>query len=173
MRLNDTKHTPNATCEICGTAFFVYPSSLKQGRGRFCSVACRGLCRRTLLGPDSPTWKGGTVVETEGYIGVYVSPGKRVGEHRLVMEQVLGRPLLPTEHVHHKDRNVTNNDPSNLVVLSASQHKRLHVHEMMAQPRPWSRRYDACVSCGRTEHHHEAKGYCYSCYHLIRRSANQ
>lgn len=35
-------------------------------------------------------------------------------EHRLVMEEMLGRYLYPFETVHHKDGNRLNNDPSNL-----------------------------------------------------------
>jgi hypothetical protein len=56
-------------------------------------------------------------------------PGAHGGyllEHRYVMEQVLGRPLERTEHVHHIDGDRANNAPSNLIVLTASQHAQHH-----------------------------------------------
>lgn len=57
-------------------------------------------------------------------------------EHRLVMETILGRPLLKREHVHHRDGNGLNNDPNNLVVLSPSQHAALsHSKPHRKQPR--------------------------------------
>jgi hypothetical protein len=42
------------------------------------------------------------------------------------MEDYLGRSLRSDEHVHHLDLDSTNNDPSNLIVLSASEHSRVH-----------------------------------------------
>ena len=55
--------------------------------------------------------------------------------HRKVMAAELGRPLLPNEVVHHKDRNVRNDDPSNLVVMDRSEHARLHNRE--DTPKEW------------------------------------
>ena len=52
--------------------------------------------------------------------------GKKVRAHRWIMEQKLGRKLAPNEHVHHIDGNPLNNDLSNLEMLSANQHLRMH-----------------------------------------------
>jgi hypothetical protein len=47
---------------------------------------------------------------------VKIGPRKSdwIMEHRLVMGQVLGRPLEKHERVHHRDGNRANNDPANL-----------------------------------------------------------
>ena len=67
--------------------------------------------------------------------------GKKVRAHRWLMEQHLGRTLLPTEHVHHRDGNPLNNEMSNLEVMTAKDHMRLHKQKTV-----WVRR---CMACGR------------------------
>lgn len=49
-----------------------------------------------------------------------------VEEHRLVMESLIGRYLLPEELVHHKDENPSNNDPDNLEIMTRADHARHH-----------------------------------------------
>lgn len=51
---------------------------------------------------------------------------RSVLEHREVMEAHLGRALRSNEHVHHKDGNRSNNELSNLEVLSPSEHAKRH-----------------------------------------------
>ena len=61
-----------------------------------------------------------------GYRWIYVPGMGQVAEHRYLMEKLLDRPLLPTEHVHHKDGNTLNNSVANLEVLTDVEHARHH-----------------------------------------------
>ena len=56
---------------------------------------------------------------------------KQLGEveHRKIMRLKLGRSLESDEVVHHVDGNPLNNKPSNLQVMSRSEHTRLHIRE--------------------------------------------
>lgn len=69
-----------------------------------------------------------------GYVMVYAPDHPRaqhgyIWEHILVVEKELGRYLEPDEVVHHIDRRKDNNDPSNLLVLTKTQHCALHYQE--------------------------------------------
>lgn len=82
-------------------------------------------------GEDSHAWKGGRVTDKKGYIWVYVpthpnAVNRYVLEHRLVMEQMLGRYLTPDEVVHHKNEIITDNRPENLQVMTNSAHSSYH-----------------------------------------------
>ena len=63
----------------------------------------------------------------DGYIKVYTPDGRRIREHRWVMEQVLGRRLSIDEIVHHKNGDRRDNRPENLQVMSRSQHNRIDI----------------------------------------------
>jgi hypothetical protein len=52
--------------------------------------------------------------------------GMYIRRSRVVMTSVLGRTLLESEQVHHKDENVNNDSPSNLKLLSANEHNKHH-----------------------------------------------
>ena len=47
-------------------------------------------------------------------------------EHRMIMEEHLGRKLESNEVVHHIDGNKHNNDILNLTIMSRSEHSRWH-----------------------------------------------
>lgn len=77
------------------------------------------------------SWKGGRTIAAGGYVRVLVNGSdpmvvmgnnsNYVLEHRLVMARHLGRPLLPTETVHHKNGKRDDNRLENLE-LWASRH---------------------------------------------------
>jgi hypothetical protein len=73
-------------------------------------------------------WKGGKRVSSWGYVMVRIPGEKRYErEHRLLMEQHLGRKLKRSEDVHHKNGDKTDNRIENLELLSHSQHSKLHM----------------------------------------------
>lgn len=57
---------------------------------------------------------------------------RQVFEHRLVMEAHLGRALLPSEVVHHKDGDGLNNAIENLELMTQSEHQREHLMDSTA-----------------------------------------
>ncbi|HCH3308205.1 HNH endonuclease [Vibrio alginolyticus] len=75
-------------------------------------------------GEQANNWQGG---KTAWYkYPTTTRNGKKMYTHRAVAEDILGIVLTPTQHVHHIDRDKTNNDPSNLIVLLNSVHSALH-----------------------------------------------
>lgn len=72
-----------------------------------------------------PNWKGGRRLDERGYVRIQQGFKKEAYEHRLVMEDFLGRQLERDEVVHHKDGNKSNNSLENLEVLSRSEHTRI------------------------------------------------
>lgn len=115
-------------CEACGRVRKVYASVIRRGRGRWCSLQCRPV--RT--GAESPNWKGGRHKTGSGHIIVKAphdpharSEGYAL-EHRRVAAEVLGRPLMRHEVVHHINGRPDDNSPSNLQVMHQGDHMRLH-----------------------------------------------
>jgi hypothetical protein len=88
-------------------------------------------------------------------------PGKAqwMREHRYIAQTQI-RSLLPGEHVHHINGDTLDNRVENLSILSHGEHTKLH-HKLEGR---WSIRHDACLTCGKTNYKHIARGYCNSCY---------
>lgn len=96
-------------CEACGTPIKALSQGRRQKR-RFCSPRCAGIAGR----------KPSELVK-----GRYRST-KSALNHRRVMEAHLGRKLLPTEFVHHKNGNKLDNRPENLEIVDPVTHGRMH-----------------------------------------------
>lgn len=52
-------------------------------------------------------------------------------EHRVLMEKKLGRKLLPSEIVHHKNRDKRSNEDDNLEVMTRAEHIAEHRRELV------------------------------------------
>lgn len=68
---------------------------------------------------------GNGTIDSFGYRLITVN-GRRIREHRYVMEQALGRRLASTEIVHHVDGNKLNNALENLELTTRDLHPKEH-----------------------------------------------
>jgi hypothetical protein len=70
-----------------------------------------------------PVFSGGVHEHANGgYLRISAGPCRDMLVHILVAEGMLGRKLKPDEHVHHKDGDVKNPHPRNLLILGESVH---------------------------------------------------
>lgn len=118
---------PSGLC-MCGcgeTTSIASRTTAKMGyyKGRHRKYR-RGHGGRLRFAEDTSRWKGGVIVTGEGYVKRRVTrDGERryVLDHRLVMEEMLGRRLEPSEQVHHINGNKQDNRPENLELWQRSQ----------------------------------------------------
>lgn len=116
-------------CEACGAEVWRRPKDHRQHT--FCNRKCSNLRMPMVMaqrgtGELAEQYKIVMGVKVswrptaDGYISLYVPDpdqnkrGRRILEHRYIMERILGRPLKKTENVHHLDATRNNNDPKNL-----------------------------------------------------------
>lgn len=107
---------------------------LRPDRGAKLRGRSRSFSPEALKNMDRANKKSGAERRREswmnksGRVMVWVG-GKSRGIHVLLMEKRLGRHLKTGEHVHHIDRDPTNNNENNLALVTASGHARLHRFE--------------------------------------------
>ncbi len=100
----------------------------------------KGIARPHLQKENSPNWKGGRYVDSNGYIMIHVGNNLNVKtkwesykkEHVVIMETILNRPLTKEECVHHINGDKSDNRLENLAVIKSNQHHRL-AHNSLQQ----------------------------------------
>jgi hypothetical protein len=101
-------------------------------RSKCCSLKCAGEwatktgANRRPFPPErrAANWKGGKVIDVNGYVRIYSREQRKyLLEHRVVMEQVLGRSLERGETVHHRNAIKTDNRPENLEIMAREPHR--------------------------------------------------
>ena len=145
---------PNCVCLTCNKKFHANPRDIKRNKHVFCSKECyltylskrmkgEGNHQYGLKGKSNANWKTDEKITYYGYRKIraldhpFRDCGDFVFEHRLVAEKYLlteensieidGKRYLKKEYdVHHIDENRLNNDPSNLLVLTKTEHHKLH-----------------------------------------------
>jgi hypothetical protein len=92
--------------------------------------------------------------------------GRETYQHRVVAEQILGRPLESHEQVHHRNGVKTDNRPENLEVVDGRSHLVEHWQEGHYDPRVkrQTKPEAACSECGWFGRL-RARSMCKSCYH--------
>lgn len=151
----------NCECAICGKRIHRKQCLLDKAKQPItCSRKCLGKLREQLyLGEENPNYnnrgdKNPMFIGKDrthcNYLWEYApnhpfaipGAGNRVRKHRLVAEKYLlteensieingKRYLNPEYDVHHIDRNKFNNDPKNLLVVTRSEHAKIHANEKL------------------------------------------
>lgn len=134
---------------------------------RVCAVACcdrvartRGWCdghyqraRKYGTAGDlpvmakAPRGSGGRWVDHHGYVIITAGGrgGRRISEHRLVMERALGRELETRESVHHRNGIRTDNRIENLELWSSAHPAGQRVSDLVAFAREVLAKYESEV----------------------------
>lgn len=110
-------------CEQCGTIFTKKRVRKDQPPPRFCTK----LCSLRWIAAHRATTRGYSIT-AKGYKTLWLPDhpsAMKAGyilEHRLIMEQHLGRRLLPNEVVHHINGDKLDNRVENLEVMVKESH---------------------------------------------------
>lgn len=135
-------------CIQCGNPFTDVrkPSGYLRRHNGLCSTACRSAYRRLSYQSKATDLEPRRRKYKNGYWRIYIpgrdgEPPRELFEHRYVMEQHLGRVLLPGETIHHIDGDRGNNALSNLELFKSRHGPGQRVVDLVAEALSIARQY--------------------------------
>lgn len=167
-----TRKSKIRNCKTCGSQFLTRAAPGKSGETEYCSRDCWNVRAKEIgsdltkhlmeeeirekaiktkrenpiIGCAHHGFKRGITSDRAGYyrISSEIYGKENVNKllHRYIVERHLGRPLSEDEIVHHKDKNKTNNDISNLQIMTNAEHTKLH---HLGVPKPKKRKFSKFI----------------------------
>lgn len=130
-------------CEKCGNPYGRRPHEAfwQFEARRFCSRPCASKARGQAKRVANSQFKA-------RYRQVKTPDGRKMLEHRYVMEQIIGRRLKRWEQVHHRNHDRLDNRPENLELVSTQEHGERHTRHATVKK---------CAVCGAEFTPHKTK----------------
>lgn len=123
----------SVNCDNCNKDILIKPSRYELYKLHFCNKECQDTgYKNRWNGKDNFKWKNGKIIRS-GYIIIYApqhkyNVKKYVPEHRLVVEEFIGRYLDPKEVIHHINEIKSDNRIENLMIFPTnSSHIKFHM----------------------------------------------
>ena len=122
----------NLLCITCKKEYYVPQYRIKNSK--YCSRSCLAKIHLKQFSSTYGFKKIGNPLHKYKCVTI---DGKRIREHRYIMEKHLGRKLKRWEHVHHMNDDSSDNRIENLEVLSNSEHQK---KELLFRKKLWKAR---------------------------------